>query len=111
MAKHVYVILTNSVDGKDDEYNDWYTNQHLDDVLRCVGFTSAQRFRLDETTPAQTSAHRYLAIYEIETDDIGAVNAALIAAAGTPALPLSPAMDLRTMNAWYFQAITDRRTV
>jgi hypothetical protein len=29
MAKHVFVVLTNPVEGEEDTYNDWYTNVHL----------------------------------------------------------------------------------
>ena len=29
MAKHVFVVLTNPLEGKEDAYNDWYTNVHL----------------------------------------------------------------------------------
>ena len=33
MAKHVFVVLTNATPGKDEAFNDWYTNQHIPDVL------------------------------------------------------------------------------
>jgi hypothetical protein len=29
MAKHVFVVFTNPVEGKDVAYNDWYDNRHL----------------------------------------------------------------------------------
>lgn len=110
MATHVYVVQTNPVEGKEDEYNDWYDNQHLADILRLPGFVSAQRFRLAPTDPPQSSPQRYLAIYEIETDDIDAVNAALVAAAGSPALPISGALDLANFSGAYFEAISEKQT-
>ena len=57
---------------REDEYNDWYTNTHIPDMLAGPGFISAQRYkRVDPaTTPAQTPA--YLAIYELEADDLAA---------------------------------------
>jgi hypothetical protein len=105
VAKYVYVILSNPVEGREDEYNDWYTNTHLADVKR-LGFTSAQRFRLADMP--QPTDHKYLAIYEVETDDIEAVSASLVKAAGTPALLLSDAMDFGTLQTWFFEAITER---
>jgi hypothetical protein len=108
--KHVYVVQTNPVEGKEDEYNDWYEHQHLDDILRLPGFVSAQRFRLADTDPAQSAAQRYLAIYEIETDDINAVNMTMVAAAGGPSLPLSDALDLSNFSGAYFEAIGEKVT-
>ena len=37
MAKYTFVVLTNAVDGKDDTFNEWYTNTHLGDVLAVPG--------------------------------------------------------------------------
>jgi hypothetical protein len=102
MAKYVYVVLTNPVEGKEDAYNDWYDNTHLADVLR-LGFSSAKRFRLANIQ--QNTDYKYLAVYEIETDDINGVSSAMIKAAGTPALPLSDALDLNSLQAWFYEEI------
>jgi hypothetical protein len=111
MAKHMYVILSNPVEGKEDEYNDWYSNRHLDDVMREGGFTAAQRFRLCDMNPAQPfSPQRYLAIYEIDTDDVEKVNAALTSAAGTAAMPISEALDFSSFAGGFFEAMTERLT-
>jgi hypothetical protein len=107
MAKYVYVVMTNPVEGREDEFNDWYTNGHLADILR-LGFQSAQRFQLASMRSPQVCGQKYLAIYEVETDDIDAVNEAMIKAAGTPALQLSTAMDFASIQTWFFEAITDK---
>ena len=44
MTKCNFVILSNPVAGREDEFNEWYTKQHLDDVLKVPGFVAAQRF-------------------------------------------------------------------
>ncbi len=107
MPKYVYVVMTNPVEGREDEYNEWYTNHHLADIVR-LGFQSAQRFELASMATPQVSGHRFLAIYEVETDDIDAVNQAMVNAAGTTALPLSEALDLSSFQTWWFEAITDK---
>ena len=33
MAKLWLVVLTNPVEGREDEYNEWYSGRHLEDVL------------------------------------------------------------------------------
>jgi hypothetical protein len=72
--RYVFVVLTNPVEGREDDYNDWYTNQHLPDLLRIDGFISAQRFELTEVQRLTQFPHpyKYAAFYEIETDDLQA---------------------------------------
>ena len=34
MSRYLFVVMTNSGEGKDAEFNRWYDNQHIPDVLR-----------------------------------------------------------------------------
>jgi hypothetical protein len=52
----------------DDRFNDWYDNVHVPDVLKIPGFISGRRFVSPDISTLDTG--RYLALYEIETDDI-----------------------------------------
>ena len=70
MDRSILVVLSNPVEGKEEEYNEWYTNTHLKDVLSIPGFVAAQRFKLDEKNLATDTPYRYMAIYEIESEDI-----------------------------------------
>jgi hypothetical protein len=106
MAAYTLVVLTNAVEGRTDEYNDWYTNQHLADVLRVPGFTAARRFKAEEGFP---TPHAYLALYEMETSDPGAVIGELTKRANTPAMPISEAMDA-DVNMILFKGITPLMT-
>jgi hypothetical protein len=109
MARYTFVVLSESVEGREDEYNDWYTNRHLADVLRVDGFVAAQRFRLAESDPPQKFSHKYLALYEVETDDLEKVKRAL---SETPSdlMPISPALDRKHAVACWFTPITRRET-
>jgi hypothetical protein len=79
------VVYTNPSDpAREEEYNSWYNEIHLPDVLAIEGFVAATRFRIadariDPSAPAP--AHRYLALYEVETDDMQGALDALVAAA------------------------------
>jgi hypothetical protein len=113
VAKHVMVVLTDAVEGREDEYNRWYDETHLADVIGVPGITAAQRFKVStDQLPADItppSEHRYLAIYELDgtpADVINGLNEGL--AAGT--IPLSEALDVPNVNAWLFTACTDRLT-
>ena len=106
MAHYTYVVLTNPVSGREAEYNDWYDNQHLADVLNAPGFVAARRFRIADRN--DNAPHRYLALYEIESDDVQRTLAGLFARAGTPDMVLSDAMD-QNYSAVVYEAITERR--
>ncbi|MEE3332120.1 MAG: hypothetical protein VX246_14740 [Myxococcota bacterium] len=70
MARHTLVVLTNAAPGKHDEFNKWYDEVHLRDVVGLDGFVAAQRFRLAERQIMEDRSFEYLAIYEIECEDI-----------------------------------------
>ena len=105
MAKHMLVVLTNAAEGQDEEFNRWYNDVHLGDVLGVEGFVAAQRFALKEMS-GEAASHRYLALYEIETDDVDAVISRLSSSAGT--MVISDAM--RDPSALIATPITERRT-
>ena len=105
MTTHVFVVFTNPVEGKEDVYNAWYDNVHLPDVLDVPGFVSAQRFRLSDTQRAAGPfPWRYLALYNIETDDLQGTLATLGARSGTSAMVLSDALAEQRL-AWVFDPI------
>ena len=107
MATSVFMVLTNPVAGKESEFNDWYTNVHIREIVEIPGFVSAQRFELADAQSGPAGAHRYLAIYEVEGDP-GAALEALKAA--RPDLQMSDALDRSAVSAQMFSAISDRVT-
>ena len=38
MGNYTMVVFTSPVEGREDDYNDWYDNQHLGDVIAAAGF-------------------------------------------------------------------------
>lgn len=83
MAKAVWMVFTNCPADREEEFNDWYENMHLPDLLTVEGIVAAQRFRLPDDGPAMvtptgtTAVARYLALYELDTEDVAAVRAAV----------------------------------
>ena len=93
------LVYTNAVDGRDDEFNDWYNNIHVPDVLEVDGIQAAQRYALED--PENTSApHRYLAIYEMETEDLPATMATLHAAVGSMTMTEAAAPGSASLTVW-----------
>jgi hypothetical protein len=71
-GKTVYMVFSNAVDGKDEEFNNWYDSVHVPDILATPGLISAQRYSFVETEMSRLlgtePTHRYLAFYEMEGD-------------------------------------------
>ena len=83
MAKYVFVVMTNAAEGQEAEFNRWYDEEHLGDVLKLPGMVSAQRFQVaPEEADNPRATLKFLTLYEIETDDLARTQAALAAAAG-----------------------------
>jgi hypothetical protein len=108
MAQYFFVVFTDAVPGKEAEFNAWYDAQHLADVLRVPGFVAAQRFKLAQ--PQSDLPARYLALYEIETDDPQAALADLTSRSGTAQMVMSETLDLSKVSTSLFAALGARRT-
>ena len=67
MKKWLLVVETNCADAKREaEFNKWYEKTHLPDVLETPGFIRATRYENIEPSEGEG---KFLALYEIETND------------------------------------------
>ena len=106
MAKAIVLVFTNCADAaREKEFNEWYDNTHVPDILETPGFVGCTRYELmGDPGPGQG---KFLAVYDVESDDLPSAMAALqqrvaqLAAQGrvvdtvrlvsaTPCLELSP---------------------
>lgn len=68
MGRWLLMVGTNCKDEtRDSEFNHWYDTIHIPDVLSSPGFKSAARYLAKDP---EKGKGKYLAIYEIETEDI-----------------------------------------
>jgi hypothetical protein len=66
MIEAILVVYSRPKPGRDEDFNDWYTNIHLRDALRFRGSIAAQRFKFSKTQPnADTFEWQYLALYDV----------------------------------------------
>lgn len=83
MTTSVFIVHSNATDGHDDEFNDWYDNEHLGDIVAVPGIERARRYVLATEANRALRDHgfvpleefAYLAIYEIEGDPEAAITA------------------------------------
>jgi hypothetical protein len=86
MAKALYLVHSNCDPAREAEFNEWYENVHLPDLLGVEGIVAAQRFKLTGPGPqtltrsGEPAVAQYLAIYELDTEDTDAVLARIGAA-------------------------------
>lgn len=95
MPKGIFVVQSAPADAsREAEFNEWYTGTHIPELLDVDGFVSARRFKARDDDGSVTRP--YLAVYEIEADDLTAPLAELRKRAsegrstGTTALQLDP---------------------
>ena len=100
MGEYKLVVMTSPVEGREDEYNDWYDNEHLGDICALPGFEGATRYELEPGQDNPTG-HKYLAIYDMETDDVGATMQTMISAATSGKMHISEAMAMPTVTLLY----------
>ena len=69
MPNHLFFALTNPVKGREAEFEEWYDQRHLGEVLSIPGFVTAQRYRLSPKQRAgEAPPWEFLALYEYEGD-------------------------------------------
>ena len=69
MAKYFFFAFSDCKDpAREAEYNEWYNNFHVPDMLAIPGMISATRWT--SGTDKSGQHRKYLALYELETDDI-----------------------------------------
>jgi len=108
MAKYKFIVFSKPVEGKEAEYNDWYQNRHLGEVVQTPGFVAAQRFQLSHDLIGDGSAYPYMAIYDIEADHWSQPFAALQESAGEGGgMFMSDAIDLSTVRANVYEVFGD----
>lgn len=106
MSKHIFVVFTNALPGQDREFNEWYTDRHIPDALRLPGIVAAQRFTLSDIQ-RMNAPYKYLAIYEIQTNDLSMTMQTLGQRIGTSEMPLSNSLD-PVRSSWIYHPITAR---
>ncbi|MFM6932692.1 MAG: hypothetical protein ACKOUT_10670 [Novosphingobium sp.] len=107
MPRYKMIALTKPIEGRDEEFNAWYQNVHLVELCAMPGVTGAQRYKL--AAPLQGYDERpYLAIYDIECDDIRQTLGAIGAASASGKMTQSDAADSASAYTVVFEEFGER---
>ena len=98
MAKGIMIVESEPSDpSREAEYNEWYREVHAPELCALPGFVGVRRYKLRNEVggpPAGEGKRRYVAIYELEADDLAVPLAALQARAEDRAAPVSDVLQL-----------------
>jgi hypothetical protein len=119
LTETLMVVLTHPQDPtREAEFNDWYTGNHVPDVLHAPNFKEAVRYKLAVTTIGDVPP--YLALYHVDSEDVKVADEELMKYLGAPdarRMPIPPptgeaegidveggrvAPGLVTVDAWAF---------
>ena len=94
MARFKYVVLSRSLPGREEEFTEWYSRQHLGDVAKIPGVVSVELVRLDFQRVYELDAPQWtlMTLYVLEGDDAASIIDRVRAASGTDAMPMSDAL-------------------
>jgi hypothetical protein len=98
------LILSRPTPGRDAQFNQWYDDIHLREMLQIKGIASARRLRHVRTL-GDRDAYPYAAIYEIETEDIDAVLKDIYREASSGRLLIDEALDRQSVYAAVYEEI------
>ncbi len=81
--RHLWIVFTNSEPGQDEEFNAWYDQHHLKEILAVPGFLWGQRLGLhpDQRPGQEEPPWRYAVLYE-SAGDLPEIHRELKAASG-----------------------------
>ncbi|MET0657392.1 MAG: hypothetical protein ABW110_04440 [Steroidobacteraceae bacterium] len=104
----VLIVFQNPVAGRQDSYDDWYTNIHIRDALRLDGALATQRFIVSEhqlTISGQrvVPAHWAHTIYEWESAKKSVEGHA--ERAGTPAMEISKDGSFDNLRDYFYRPV------
>ena len=94
--RYAYLVMSDPLPGREFDFNDFYQNTHMGDLVQLPGWTGAQRFRLVPVAPRTTQPlyrRGNLIIWDQEGDDLGKLQSESRAAIAGGKSRLIPGFD------------------
>jgi hypothetical protein len=112
MADALLVVFSDPVAGADEEFNRWYTEVHVPDVIKLGGARCGRRYRASGVPllAGIPEPGRYAAVYEVQADTVAqieAIAARFAESLTTGEADISPSMDLPSVQAAWLFPVTD----
>ncbi|MCK9876723.1 hypothetical protein MXD61_09130 [Frankia sp. AgPm24] len=104
MAKGILLVQSRPISPEAEaEYNRWYDEEHIPDVLKVPGIVSARRLRARDAGPIRVSgeAQPYIIVYELEADDLNTPMDELAKRTAEGSVTLSDTIDRPSLTTVY----------
>ncbi|MFV8817965.1 hypothetical protein [Haliea sp. E17] len=89
--------FSSPVEGMEEEFQRWYSNDHLQHSVKLPVVSAGQRFQRAVGSPWPAGRHDNLVIWELAGDPAKAIET-LLASHDTEAMPISPAIDMSSVQ-------------
>ncbi len=97
MPTYYQFAFSSPVAGFEAEYDRWYSEDHLRHTVSLSVVSAGQRFKRVSGTPWPPGRHENLVVWELDGDPTAAIET-LLASHDTDAMPISPAIDMATVQ-------------
>jgi len=118
MADHLMMVLSNSKPDLEHEFNDWYTNVHIVELVdKLDPIVAAQRFVLSGVHREADAPYKYLALYWIPEGRLAEAQAIMkwqgeerLEALAEGRDPVISRLDVfeGLPQAWFFSKVSDK---
>lgn len=102
MAEYVMVVQSQALPGRDDEYNDWYDNQHFHDILAIPGVKDGARYD-SPVAMFGVPGLKYLAVYNLDIETPEAFMAEMGRRVAEGLMPMTEAIDSAASQLWIYR--------
>lgn len=109
MIEAQLVVLTNAVEGRDADFNDWYSNIHARDTMRMRGALAQQRFSFSDDQVQDFDGEfpaKYLALYDVY--DARWFTQEHIDRARTPYMIIEDSLDMSRLDDFFYYPLAYR---
>src|SRR3954451_9783097 len=109
----IFIVMTEAVDEREDEFNDWYTNIHCHDTMRLKGSVAVQRWKLSRHQLRYNATHvgpsqRWLCIYELNDTQQNIDDH--VEQCFTDAMPITSAQRIDSAEDFYYVPVDEHKT-
>lgn len=98
--RYLLEVRSKAMPGREDEYDAWYENTHMREVLTVPGFEACTRY---ERVDPEQDGRQFVAVYEVETDDPAQALQTLFGE--TPRMNLTDSIDPKSVSFQFLRPV------
>lgn len=109
MSRYRMIMLSRALPGREADYERWYDETHIPDMLQVPGCVAAQRFRVARNVAGETD-FPYCTIYEFDAESADAALGAMGAAMQSGKVRMSDTIDATSAQGFFIEEVRERVT-